>query len=100
MPCPRMNATMSSFKDVRSSGISVSLEGTFGSGPKLRNNHTPIETGKIRVSMLQSLIEARKWLVAAAVLVIAIVGVSYFAAKFRVKPTLHNIPKELGIDIQ
>ena len=50
--------------------------------------------------MLQSLIEARKWLVAAALLVIAIVGVSYYAARLRVKPTLHNIPKELGIDIQ
>ena len=50
--------------------------------------------------MLQSLIEARKWLVAAAVLVMAIVGISYYAAKFREKPTLHNIPKELGIDIQ
>ena len=50
--------------------------------------------------MLQSLIEARKWLVAAALLVIAIVGVSYYAARFRVKPSLHNIPKELGIDIQ
>ena len=50
--------------------------------------------------MLQSLIEARKWLVAAAVLVMVVVGVSYYAAKFRVKPTLHNIPKELGIDIQ
>ncbi len=50
--------------------------------------------------MLQALIEARKWLVAAAVLVIAIVGVSYYAAKFRVKPALHNIPAELGIDVQ
>ncbi len=50
--------------------------------------------------MLQSFIEARKWLVAAAVLVIAIVGISYYATKFREKPTLHNIPKQLGIDIQ
>jgi lipopolysaccharide export system protein LptA len=50
--------------------------------------------------MLQSLIEARKWLVAAAVLVIAVVGISYYAAKLKVKPSLHNIPKELGIDIQ
>jgi lipopolysaccharide export system protein LptA len=50
--------------------------------------------------MLQSLIEARKWLVAAALLVIAIVGISYYAGKFREKPTLHNIPKELGFDIQ
>ncbi len=50
--------------------------------------------------MLQSLIEARKWLVAAALLVIAIVGVSYYAAKIRVKPSLHNIPGQLGIDIQ
>lgn len=50
--------------------------------------------------MLQSLIEARKWLMAAALVVIAIVGVSYYAAKSRVKPALHNIPKELGIDVQ
>ena len=50
--------------------------------------------------MLQSLVEARKWLVAAALLVIAIVGVSYYAARYREKPTLHNIPKELGFDIQ
>ncbi len=50
--------------------------------------------------MLQSLIEARKWLVAAALLVIAIVGVAYYAARVREKPSLHNIPKELGIDIQ
>jgi lipopolysaccharide export system protein LptA len=50
--------------------------------------------------MLQSLIEARKWLVAAALLIVAIVGVSYYAAKTHVKPTLHNIPKELGFDIQ
>ncbi len=50
--------------------------------------------------MLQFLIEARKWLVAAALLVIAIVGVSYYAARVREKPSLHNIPKELGFDIQ
>jgi lipopolysaccharide export system protein LptA len=50
--------------------------------------------------MLQFLIEARKWLVAAAVVVMAIVGISYYAAKFRVKPVLRNIPGELGIDIQ
>jgi len=50
--------------------------------------------------MLQSLIEARKWLIAAAALVIAVVGISYYAARLRVKPTLHNVPAELGIDIQ
>jgi len=50
--------------------------------------------------MLQALIEARKWLVAAAVGVIAIVGISYLVAKTRVKPTLHNIPGQLGIDIK
>jgi len=50
--------------------------------------------------MLQSLIAARKWLMAGAALVIVVVGVSYYAAKFKAKPVLHNIPGELGIDIQ
>ncbi len=50
--------------------------------------------------MLQALIEARKWLVAAAIGVIAIVGISYYVAKTRVRPTLHNIPEQLGIDIK
>ncbi len=50
--------------------------------------------------MLQALIEARKWLVAAAIGVIAIVGISYYVARSRVKPTLHNVPEQLGIDIQ
>ena len=50
--------------------------------------------------MLEALIEARKWLVAAAIGVIAIVGISYYVAKTRVKPTLHNIPEQLGIDIK
>ena len=50
--------------------------------------------------MWQSLVHARKWLVATAVLVLAVVAVSYYVARSRVKPTLHNIPNALGIDIQ
>lgn len=50
--------------------------------------------------MFQSIAQARKWLVAAAVFVMAVVGVAYYVARSRVKPSLHNIPKQLGIDIQ
>jgi lipopolysaccharide export system protein LptA len=50
--------------------------------------------------MSQSTHEARKWLVATAVFVVVVVGVSYYVARSRAKPALHNIPKELGIDIQ
>ena len=50
--------------------------------------------------MFQSLIQARKWLLAIAVLVIVVVSVAYFVARTRKTVSLHNIPKELGFDIQ
>jgi lipopolysaccharide export system protein LptA len=50
--------------------------------------------------MFQSLSQARKWLVAATVCVLAVVGISYYAARARIKPRLHSIPKQLGLDIQ
>jgi lipopolysaccharide export system protein LptA len=49
--------------------------------------------------MFESLIQARRWLVAIAVLVVVIVTISYFARSHS-KVTLRNIPKELGLDIQ
>ncbi len=50
--------------------------------------------------MFQSVAQVRKWLVGFAVALLALVTVSYFIAKARVKPQLHSIPKILGIDIQ
>jgi lipopolysaccharide export system protein LptA len=50
--------------------------------------------------MFQSVAQVRKWLVGIAVALLALVTVSYFIAKARVKPQLHSIPKQLGIDIQ
>ncbi len=50
--------------------------------------------------MFQSVAQVRKWLVGFAVAFLALVAVSYFIAKARVKPQLHSIPKILGIDIQ
>jgi len=50
--------------------------------------------------MWQSLVQARKWLVAAAVMVLAVVTTAYFVGRSHPKPTLHNIPNALGLDIQ
>ena len=50
--------------------------------------------------MLQSVAQVRKWLVGFAVALLALVTASYFIARTRVKPQLHSIPKQLGIDIQ
>jgi lipopolysaccharide export system protein LptA len=50
--------------------------------------------------MFQSVAQVRKWLVGFAVALLALVTVSYFIAKARIKPQLHSIPKILGIDIQ
>jgi len=50
--------------------------------------------------MFQFITQARKWLATAAIFVVAVVGVSYYVARSRTKPALHNIPKELGFDIQ
>jgi len=50
--------------------------------------------------MFQSVAQVRKWLVGFAVALLAIVTASYFIARVKVKPQLHNIPKQLGIDIQ
>ncbi len=50
--------------------------------------------------MFQSLAQVRRWLVATAISLIVIVALSYWISRSRALPTLHNIPKELGLDIQ
>lgn len=50
--------------------------------------------------MLQSLAQVRKWLVVSVCVLVAVVTVSYWIARTRVQPILHNVPKSLGIDIQ
>ena len=50
--------------------------------------------------MLQSIAQVRKWLIAVAVGLIAIVSLSYWIARSRTVPVLHNVPNQLGFDIQ
>ena len=50
--------------------------------------------------MSQSVAHVRKWLVGFGVALLVVVTASYFIARVRVKPQLHSIPKQLGIDIQ
>ncbi len=50
--------------------------------------------------MFQSIAQVRKWLIAGVVVLVVGVSVSYWITRFRVVPTLHSVPKELGIDIQ
>ncbi len=50
--------------------------------------------------MFQSLAQVRKWLVASVCVLIAAVTVSYWIARSHVQPVLHNIPQQLGVDIQ
>jgi lipopolysaccharide export system protein LptA len=50
--------------------------------------------------MSRSVAQVRKWLVGIAVALLAVVTISYYVAKSRVKPMLHSVPKQLGLDIQ
>ncbi len=50
--------------------------------------------------MFQSLAQVRKWLVVSVCLLVAAVTLSYWVARSRVQPLLHNVPKALGFDIQ
>jgi lipopolysaccharide export system protein LptA len=50
--------------------------------------------------MFQSIAQVRKWLIAGVVVLVLGVTLSYWFSHFRVGPTLHSVPKELGIDIQ
>jgi lipopolysaccharide export system protein LptA len=50
--------------------------------------------------MFQSLAQVRKWMVVGVCLLVAAVTISYFVARSHVQPILHNIPQQLGFDIQ
>ena len=50
--------------------------------------------------MFQSIAQVRRWLVIGAVVLIAGVVIAYWVARSRVAPTLHDIPKNLGFDVQ
>ncbi len=50
--------------------------------------------------MFQSIAQVRKWLVVGVCVLVAAVTLSYWIARSRVQPVLHNIPQQLGIDIQ
>ena len=50
--------------------------------------------------MFQSIAQVRKWLIAGVVVLVVGVSISYWFARTRVGPSLHSVPKELGIDIQ
>lgn len=50
--------------------------------------------------MVQSLAQVRKWLVGSVCVLVAAVTISYWVARSRVAPILHNIPQQLGVDIQ
>ncbi len=50
--------------------------------------------------MFQSIEQVRRWLVASAITLIVIVGLSYWISRSRTLPALHNVPKQLGLDIQ
>jgi len=50
--------------------------------------------------MFQSLAQVRKWMVAGVCVLVAAVTLSYWIARAHIKPLLHNIPQQLGFDIQ
>ena len=50
--------------------------------------------------MFQSIAQVRKWLVVSVVVLVVAVTASYWVARSRVGPLLHNVPAQLGIDIQ
>ncbi len=50
--------------------------------------------------MLQPIAHVRTWLVGSLLLLVTAVGVTYWVASYRVGPMLHNVPSQLGIDIQ
>jgi lipopolysaccharide export system protein LptA len=50
--------------------------------------------------MFQPIARVRKWLVAGAVVVSLIVAASYWITRSRIRTELHNVPKQLGFDIQ
>src|SRR5437764_7481918 len=50
--------------------------------------------------MTQSVAHVRRWLVGTAITLIIVVGLSYWISHSRTLPTLHSVPKQLGLDIQ
>src|ERR1017187_9998479 len=50
--------------------------------------------------MLQPIAHVRKWMLGGLLLLVAAVRVTYWIARSRVGPPLHNVPSQLGIDIQ
>jgi lipopolysaccharide export system protein LptA len=50
--------------------------------------------------MVQVLAQVRKWLVVGVCVLLAVVLLSYWVARSRVKAVLHSVPQQLGIDIQ
>src|SRR5215831_8240539 len=60
----------------------------------------PSLRGVISKQMVQVLAQVRKWLVAGVCVLLAVVLLSYWIARSRIKPVLHSIPQQLGIDIQ
>src|SRR5215472_5019015 len=50
--------------------------------------------------MFQSIAQARQWLVGSAIAIIVVVGFSYLFTHSRPGPTLHSVPRQLGLDIQ
>ncbi len=49
---------------------------------------------------MQSVAQLRKWLAWSAVALLGVITISYYIAKLKVVPKLHNTPQVLGIDIQ
>ena len=49
---------------------------------------------------MQSVAQLRKWLAWSAVALVGVITISYYVAKLKVVPKLHNTPQQLGIDIQ
>jgi lipopolysaccharide export system protein LptA len=50
--------------------------------------------------MLQSIAQVRRWLVAGVIVLVVGVTISYWLSHNRGRPTLHNLPNQLGVDIQ
>src|SRR5271157_278293 len=50
--------------------------------------------------MFQSTAQVRKWLIAGVVVLVIGISISYRLARTRLGPSLHSVPKQLGIDIQ
>src|SRR5271166_3360257 len=50
--------------------------------------------------MFQTLAQVRKWMVVGVCVLVAAVTLSYWIARAHIKPVLHNIPQQLGFDIQ